>query len=139
MEFERSQISERTKAGMEAARRRGVHIGRPRKLNDDQIGEARRRIATGETSFPRIARTFGVSAATLSRALLDPQSRDSRPSELLISDQLAEYRRFRVLSIVDDHSRFCPSQIADVSIPEARITRFLHDLTLTLMARHSIS
>lgn len=29
-EFERETISERTKAGMEAARRRGVHIGRPR-------------------------------------------------------------------------------------------------------------
>lgn len=30
-EYERSLISERTKAGMEAARKRGVHIGRPRK------------------------------------------------------------------------------------------------------------
>lgn len=29
-EFERETISERTKAGMEAARRRGVHIGRPK-------------------------------------------------------------------------------------------------------------
>ena len=31
-EFEREQISERTKAGMQAAKARGVHIGRPRKL-----------------------------------------------------------------------------------------------------------
>ncbi|MBA8838831.1 DNA invertase Pin-like site-specific DNA recombinase [Ochrobactrum sp. RH2CCR150] len=30
-EFERSLISERTKAGMEAARRKGKHIGRPRR------------------------------------------------------------------------------------------------------------
>ncbi len=30
-EFERENISERTKAGMEAARKRGVKIGRPRK------------------------------------------------------------------------------------------------------------
>lgn len=31
-EFERELIRERTRAGMAAARRRGVHVGRPRKL-----------------------------------------------------------------------------------------------------------
>ncbi|MCL4138482.1 UNVERIFIED_CONTAM: hypothetical protein GTU68_051933 [Idotea baltica] len=35
-EFEREQISERTTAGMKAAKARGVHVGRPRKLNIDQ-------------------------------------------------------------------------------------------------------
>lgn len=42
-----------------------------------------------------------------------------------VSDQLADYRRFRVLNVVDDHSRFCPGQIVDVSIPGARVARFL--------------
>ena len=37
-----------------------------------------------------------------------------------VSDQLADCRRFRVLNIVDDHSRFCPGQIVDVSISGAR-------------------
>jgi DNA invertase Pin-like site-specific DNA recombinase len=32
-EFERSLISERTKAGMKAARRRGIHVGRPQMLS----------------------------------------------------------------------------------------------------------
>lgn len=32
-EYERSLISERTKAGMAAAKARGVHVGRPRKSN----------------------------------------------------------------------------------------------------------
>ncbi len=39
-EFERSLISERSKAGMQAARRRGKHIGRPHKLNREQINHA---------------------------------------------------------------------------------------------------
>ena len=47
-----------------------------------------------------------------------------------VSDQLADCRRFRVLNIVDDHSRFCPSQIVDVSISGARVVRHLDDLAL---------
>ena len=46
--------------------------------------------------------------------------------------QLADYRRFRVLNIVDDHSRFCPGQIIDVSIPGARVARFLDDQALRM-------
>src|SRR3546814_2167376 len=46
-EFEREQIRERTKAGMEAARARGKHIGRPRKLTARQIHEARCYLAEG--------------------------------------------------------------------------------------------
>ena len=42
-----------------------------------------------------------------------------------VSDQLADCRRFRVLNIVDDHSRFCPGQIVDVSISGARVARYL--------------
>jgi putative transposase len=45
-----------------------------------------------------------------------------------MSDQLADYRRFRILNIVDDHSRFCPGQIVDVSISGARLARFLDEL-----------
>jgi len=47
-----------------------------------------------------------------------------------MSDQLADYRRFRILNIVDDHSRFCPGQIVDVSITGARLARYLDDLAL---------
>src|SRR5260370_2806056 len=35
-EFERDLIRERTAAGREAARKRGVYFGRPRKLNPEQ-------------------------------------------------------------------------------------------------------
>jgi hypothetical protein len=47
-----------------------------------------------------------------------------------VSDQLADFRRFRVLNIVDDHSRFCPGQIVDVSISGARMARYLDELAL---------
>ena len=36
-EFERDLIRERTKAGMRAAKQRGAHIGRPRKLSQLEI------------------------------------------------------------------------------------------------------
>lgn len=70
-EFERSQISERTKAGMEAARRRGVHIGRPRKLSADQLTRARRIIETGCQTVASLAPELGVSMTTLRRALAE--------------------------------------------------------------------
>jgi DNA invertase Pin-like site-specific DNA recombinase len=68
-EFEREQISERTKAGMEAARKRGKHIGRPRKLTDKQITRARRRLKAGQYTLTRIAKSYGVTPLTLRRAL----------------------------------------------------------------------
>jgi len=45
-----------------------------------------------------------------------------------MSDQLVDYRRFRILNIVDDHSRFCPGQIVDLSISGARVARYLDEL-----------
>lgn len=68
-EFEREQIRERTKAGMEAARKRGKHIGRPRKLMDKQVTQAKRQIETGQDTITHLAAGFGVSTLTLSRAL----------------------------------------------------------------------
>ena len=47
-----------------------------------------------------------------------------------MSDQLVDYRRFRIFNIVGDHSRFCPGQIVDVSITGARLARYLDDLAL---------
>ncbi|MCB1465884.1 MAG: recombinase family protein [Novosphingobium sp.] len=73
-EFEREQIRERTRAGMAAAKRRGVHVGRPRKLNAAQIAHARALIDDGDQTIAAMARLFGVSAATLSRALADDEA-----------------------------------------------------------------
>lgn len=69
-ELERSLISERTKAGMAAARARGKHIGRPRILSPLTIEKARQTLAD-DPSLPRetLATKLGVSTQTLSRAL----------------------------------------------------------------------
>lgn len=68
-EFEREQIRERTKAGMAAAKARGVHIGRPRKLSVDQIRSARTKVANRSDTITHIAKSYGVTPLTLSRAL----------------------------------------------------------------------
>jgi putative transposase len=57
-----------------------------------------------------------------------PEQPMQRWSLDFMSDQLADHRRFRVLNIVDDHSRPCPGQIVDVSISGARLARFLDEL-----------
>ena len=68
-EFERNVISERTKAGMAAARRRGLHVGRPVKLAPEQLAYARRMIVKGE-GRAQVARSLGVDPATLRRRLM---------------------------------------------------------------------
>jgi len=68
-EFEREMISERTKAGMAAARRNGKHIGRPRKLTEAQIASARVMIDSGTETPASAAAMLEVNVSTLRRAL----------------------------------------------------------------------
>src|ERR1700678_204093 len=63
-EFERSLNSERTRAGLEAAKRRGRKLGRRPSLTAKQIARARRLIASGQ-SPQRVARRLSVSRSTL--------------------------------------------------------------------------
>ncbi len=68
-EFERDMISQRTKEGMAAAKRRGRHIGRPPKLTADQIQTAREMLNDPAQSYGSVARLFGVHRSTLRRAV----------------------------------------------------------------------
>jgi DNA invertase Pin-like site-specific DNA recombinase len=61
-------IVERTKAGIAAAKRAGVRVGRPPKLTAAQIDKARLQIAGGAT-VEATAQSFNVSATTLARSL----------------------------------------------------------------------
>lgn len=65
-EFERDLIRERTVAGMQAARRRGARIGRPRALRGSDTFRLERLLAEGR-SLRQVARELSVSAGTVAR------------------------------------------------------------------------
>ncbi len=67
-EFERALMIERTKAGMKAAKARGIEVGRKRALTPAQIGHARVLIERGE-SPSSVAQSLKVGRSTLYRAL----------------------------------------------------------------------
>jgi DNA invertase Pin-like site-specific DNA recombinase len=65
-EFERELIRERTRAGRDVAKRRGVRFGRPKTLNVDQHELALHLRAEGK-SVKEVAHIFGVDASTIYR------------------------------------------------------------------------
>lgn len=67
-EFERERIVERTKEGLAAARKRGRIGGRRPALNPDQKEAVKRMRDEEHRSLGEIARLFGVSKQTISRA-----------------------------------------------------------------------
>ena len=68
--WEREILSLRTKEGLEAARRRDKKLGRPRKLNEEQIAKARQALETDfYSSITELAESFCVHERTLIRAL----------------------------------------------------------------------
>jgi DNA invertase Pin-like site-specific DNA recombinase len=67
-EFERRTLSQRTREGLQAARKRGARIGRPPALSDRQLRRAAQRHEAGET-YAAIAGDYRVDGWTLSRAL----------------------------------------------------------------------
>jgi len=79
-EFEHEMISERTMAGMKAAKRRGRHVGRPRKLTPHKLDHARQLIAEGRETKAGAAALLGVDAVTLRRALKGPDDLGGSPA-----------------------------------------------------------
>lgn len=69
IEFERELIVERTREGMKVPKRRGKHVGRPRKLAPHQIAHARELLALGAKTQAGAAALLGVDVATLRQAL----------------------------------------------------------------------
>ena len=70
-QFERRLISERTKAGLDAARARGRKGGRRAKLSDADIKKAKAMLTDPEMTKAEVAEHFGVSRPTLNKWLID--------------------------------------------------------------------
>jgi len=66
-EFERGLILERTRAGLQAARKAGRTGGRPPKMTDKDIQAAKAMLANPDIGVAEVARRLGVSQATLYR------------------------------------------------------------------------
>ena len=68
-EFERAMLRERTKAGLDSARRQGRVGGRRPKLLPQQQTEIVRMVTKGVKTAADVARLFNVHPATISRLL----------------------------------------------------------------------
>src|ERR1700732_2812257 len=68
-EFERSMFRERTRAGLAAARDRGVKVGRPAKLSRRQQEEVIRTVRDGSKTAADTGRLFGLPRSNITRLL----------------------------------------------------------------------
>lgn len=68
-EFERNLISERTRAGMASAKARGQHLGRTRKISEEEAEWAKRTIELGRMTPCEVARLLRVAPLTLDRSM----------------------------------------------------------------------
>lgn len=68
-EFERDLITERTTAGLAAARARGRQGGRPPRLTSEQVRTAKRLYDDSELTVTEIGQVLGVSRATVYRSI----------------------------------------------------------------------
>lgn len=68
-EFERDLIRERTMAGLAAARKRGKVGGRPRKVTDKALSQARAMLADETNTVEEVAERLRIAPSTLYRHL----------------------------------------------------------------------
>ena len=71
-EFERAMLRERTKAGLESARREGRIGGRRPKLSAQQQAEIRKMVSKGRKTAADAARLFRIHPGTVCRLLARP-------------------------------------------------------------------
>lgn len=68
-QFERRNLSRRTKEGLVAARLRGKRLGRPPKMSKRQVMSARLKIDANEATLEELAALNGVHPWTLTRSM----------------------------------------------------------------------
>lgn len=75
-QFERSLISQRTKAGMETKRLQGVHLGRKPSLTPDLKARIIAHRIEHKSTTPELCRTFGLSEGKIVHLLKKAKLRD---------------------------------------------------------------
>ncbi|MEO0429575.1 MAG: winged helix-turn-helix transcriptional regulator, partial [Pseudomonadota bacterium] len=65
----REQIRDRTRAGMQAAKDRGVHVGRPQLIQPEEAELYAREIGQGRITVAELAERIGVAPQTVARAV----------------------------------------------------------------------
>ena len=79
-QLERSIIRERSVAGQLAALRRGVALGRKNNSTPPEtVEKMRAAYATGDHTYPSVAKLFGVHASTAKRLITGKTSRKKMP------------------------------------------------------------
>ncbi len=68
-EFERSLISERTRAGMAAARNSGIHVGRRPILSDAELACIAHALESGEATLCELAQSHHLTPRSLNRMI----------------------------------------------------------------------
>lgn len=81
-ELERNLIRERTVAGLEAARARGRHGGRPKALDEEDAMMAFELHQSNKTSIDAISKRFGVAKRTLYRYLERQKTAKNHPEKV---------------------------------------------------------
>ncbi|MFK4826161.1 recombinase family protein [Paenochrobactrum sp. BZR 588] len=78
-EFERSLISERTRAGLETARNKGIQLGRPPRISALQAQEIHHAVHTKQEKIQTLASKYNVSYRTIMRII-------AKENEAVVSD-----------------------------------------------------
>ena len=78
--MERELIQERTRAGLQAAKRAGTRLGRPSVMTPQKLRAARKLLADEAMDAKEVAATVGVSVGTLYRHLAKLRAEEEKPS-----------------------------------------------------------
>lgn len=78
--MERELIQERTRAGLQAAKRAGTRLGRPSVMTPQKLRAARKLLADEAMDAKEVAATVGVSVGTLYRHLARLRAEEEKPS-----------------------------------------------------------
>jgi len=116
-EFERSIISERTKAGMEAARARGAQIGRRPALDRVQVRQTYEAVHSLSEPVRVVASRFNVHPKTLSRIINQARSLFSMiPAEIVFAlEMIADVSFLQRGSCVSSWGRIKTCQVGQVA------------------------